>query len=60
MLNEIWKPIIDFEELYEISNCGQVRRIKPYNNSKINRILQPRKTHGGYLQVINDLRLSQL
>mgnify|MGYP003296731839 CR=1 FL=1 len=28
MLKEIWKPIRDFEELYEVSNLGRVRSLR--------------------------------
>jgi hypothetical protein len=24
---EIWKPVLNFEELYEISNCGRVNQL---------------------------------
>lgn len=27
-IDEIWKPIIGFENLYEVSNLGRVRRLK--------------------------------
>ena len=43
-LNEIWRDIPDYPN-YQISNLGNVRNIKT------GRILKPRMTKGGYLQV---------
>ena len=41
---EIWKPVIGFEGLYEVSNMG---RVKGYNS----KILKPYESKDGYLQV---------
>ena len=46
-MQEIWKPIKDFEGLYEVSNSGQVRSF--YNREA--KILKPRITKKGYSQV---------
>lgn len=35
MKNEIWKPIDNFENYYEVSNYGNVRRIKGSSHLKI-------------------------
>lgn len=43
--NEIWKPIIEFEDRYEVSNFGNIKSIK----SGIN--LKPAKSKKGYLLV---------
>lgn len=40
MPNELWKPIIDYEDLYDVSDLGRVR------NSKTGRLLQPGKARG--------------
>jgi hypothetical protein len=47
---EHWKPIRDYEELYEVSNLGNVRRILKYRNSK-DACLKPGVATGGYHQV---------
>jgi hypothetical protein len=39
--NEIWKPVIGFEKLYEVSNKGRVRNTR-------NKILKTYKTNSGY------------
>lgn len=40
MKKELWKPVVNFEEYYEVSNLGRVRRIKT------GRILKPRFRYG--------------
>lgn len=42
-MKEIWKEILGYEGLYEVSNLGKVR------NMKTGRILKPRKNTRGYL-----------
>jgi len=56
---ELWKPIIDYEGLYSVSNMGNVR--------SNNRILKPSKVKKGYLKVTlckygvhKDYRISRL
>ena len=44
---EVWKPIEDYENLYEVSNLGRVKSLK-YGKEKI---LKPRKNSCGYLMV---------
>lgn len=48
-MEQIWKPIKDFEHYYEVSNIGNVRRIAKENNSKT---LKPRLHSSGYLRVM--------
>lgn len=55
MLNEIWKKIKNYENYYEISNYGRVRRIKYENKGnchqyKIPNYIKPRKDKDGYLK----------
>lgn len=57
LMNEIWKPIIDFEGIYEISNLGRCRSLDRYINRKNGskqfikgRILTPVKCTNGYLE----------
>ena len=56
---EIWKPVVGFENLYEVSNMGRVKSLERTVWSGLNggcyitipeRILKPRKA-SGYLQV---------
>ncbi len=63
---EIWKPIKNFEGLYEVSNFGKVKTLS-YNKTKQRRELKLRDTGTGYLNVAlynkrerRDVRLHQL
>lgn len=47
MDKEIWKDIVDYEGLYQVSNLGH---IKSFHNNK-ERILKPRKVKDGYLMI---------
>ena len=46
-MKEIWKDIVGYEGLYQVSNMGRVRSFK-YNKV---RILKPLSTNNGYLHV---------
>lgn len=46
-MEEIWKPVIGFDGLYEVSNLGRVKSIK-FNKEKI---LKPQDNGRGYLTV---------
>jgi hypothetical protein len=48
---EIWKPIINYEGLYEISNYGRVKSFIKHNGIN-ERILMPQKYRTGYLYVV--------
>ncbi len=48
IINEIWKPIINYEDYYEISNYGRVKSLK-FGKEKI---LKPGTDNKGYLYVI--------
>lgn len=53
---EMWKPVLDFEELYEVSNFGNVRRIarsKTINAAKIPEAKQMFE-HGATLKQVAD------
>ena len=39
-IQEIWKPIKNYEGLYEVSNLGRVKRLQGYQ-SKSDRIILP-------------------
>lgn len=44
-INEIWKPILNYENHYEVSNFGKVRNIKT------KKLLSPFKNNSGHLKV---------
>ena len=47
-MHEIWKPIRDYEGLYEVSNLGGIKRLENDKNRK-EKILKPYKNKLGYL-----------
>lgn len=50
MINERWKPILEFYNLYEISNTGRVKSL-PKTIRKNSMILKLRTNQNGYLRV---------
>lgn len=50
---EIWKDIVGYEGIYQVSNTGKVKRIGKYRNQvkewDSNRLLKPAKKNNGYL-----------
>ena len=74
MNEEIWRPIVGYEGLYEVSNTGQVKsfdRYVKYSNGRIHlhkgKVLSPIKDRDGYLQVnlcysgrINSIKVHRL
>lgn len=54
---EIWKPIKDYEGLYEVSNFGKVRNCRSYsphttsNKTKFGKLKTQRENNCGYLRV---------
>lgn len=55
--NEIWKDVVGYEKLYQISNLGRVKSLKRIIDGRwgktiiAEKILTPRKTKKGYLTV---------
>jgi len=49
IVNETWKDIKDYKNLYMVSNNGSIKSLK--RNTAHERILKPRKDRGGYLYV---------
>lgn len=50
----IWKPVVDFEGIYEVSNMGDVRRVrKPLKGGvgAIGKVLKPHLNHDGYARL---------
>ena len=57
-MEEIWKDIVGYEGLYQVSNCGRVKSLSRYMNNKNGgksllkeRILKSAYTKKGYLRV---------
>lgn len=50
ILTEIWKPVKEFEGLYEVSNLGNVRSLN-YHNWGVIHNLTPVESKDGYLRV---------
>lgn len=48
---ELWRPVIGYESLYEVSNLGKVKRLKQQNSSRNTRLLGPTSDGRGYLLV---------
>lgn len=48
---EIWKPIVGFEFLYEVSNLGNVRRIDATCNAPAGRLKKVKPLPSGYVSV---------
>ena len=49
-MEEQWKDIFGYEELYQISNFGRVKSLN-YNHTKKEQIMKLHKGKGGYLRV---------
>lgn len=54
---EVWLPVVGFEGLYDVSDCGNIRRIAGGRGAKIGRILRSNVERDGYLAV--DLRVEK-
>lgn len=48
-MEEEWKPVLDFEDRYSVSNLGRVVRTKTHNGRDIWRILSGRLEGNGYI-----------
>ena len=50
---EVWKDVVGYEGVYQVSNFGRVKRIGKYRNQttewESNKILKPGKKNNGYL-----------
>lgn len=53
---EIWKDVIGFEGIYQVSNMGQIKSLERYDRRGFKkwptRILKPAKTRYGYHQIL--------
>ena len=50
-LSEIWKPVPGYEDKYQVSCRGRVRRIASGKGTSPGRVLNPRYNSKGYVQV---------
>jgi len=50
-MNECWKPVLDFEGFYEVSNLGRVKRTASGPGARAGRILKRYFDTAGYLFV---------
>jgi hypothetical protein len=48
---EEWLPAVGFEEFYEVSSAGRVKRIKPAQGAQVGRVLSASLGKRGYIQV---------
>jgi hypothetical protein len=51
MQKEIWKDVVNYEGLYQVSNLGRVKSIERNGTGKGGRILSPSDNGLGYLKV---------
>lgn len=51
MNSEIWRDVFGYESVYQVSNIGRVKRIAPYRNTYVGRLLTLNLDNGGYLRV---------
>jgi hypothetical protein len=50
-MQEVWKPVLGYEGIYEVSNLGRVKSLPRYNTIKKERILNPNENGCGYLKL---------
>ena len=48
-MKEVWKPVVQFKGLYDVSNKGRVRS---YHRGSIPRLLKPGLSSSGYFSVV--------
>ncbi len=53
-MNEVWRSIPSYPA-YEVSDCGRVRRVSPYNSTRSGRLIRLRHVKSGHVHA----RLSQ-
>lgn len=50
-MSEIWKPVVGFEDIYEVSDRGRVRRVAPASGAQPGHVLKPQTGRGGHQRV---------
>ena len=48
---EIWKPVVGYEGVYQVSDLGRVKRIARGKGATPGRLLKPQRNRSGYLAV---------
>lgn len=48
-IEEIWKPVVGYEGIYEVSDLGRIKRVLPARGTRVGHILTPCKGKKGYL-----------
>ena len=48
---EEWRPVVGYEEWYEMSSEARIRRLKPARGTRVGWVLKPRLAKRGYCQV---------
>lgn len=50
-MTEEWRPIQGFQDFYQVSNLGNVKRVKKGKGDQVNKLLKKSLRPNGYLQV---------
>ena len=50
--NVIWKPVLNYEGLYEVSNYGQIKSLNWYSHKGLEHLLTPQITKKGYYRIV--------
>lgn len=48
-MTETWKPVVDYQEIYEVSTLGRVKRVGHGQGTSSGRILKQSMSPGGYV-----------
>lgn len=49
-IKEIWKSIVGYEGIYQVSNLGNIKRVQPARGSSVGYIFTPSEDTKGYLR----------
>ena len=49
--SEAWKPVVGYEGIYEVSDCGRVRSSRSTTNTYVGKILRGMLQRIGYVQI---------
>lgn len=50
-MQEVWKPVVGYEGIYEVSNLGRIKSIPRNGTANFERILKPSKSNVGYFHL---------
>src|SRR5574343_492872 len=56
-MNEIWKDVVGYEGLYQVSNLGRVKRLERYNTNgvRVNEKIVGSKNDKGYITIYTSI-----